>query len=144
MKNLGIMRWLFASLSVACASPWQPVGLVLREGRNNDFAATQKYRGQTLQLAGIVAGFGKKKIEHGEGRTEGRWADVPAEGFDAARAFVQIRDAEKPSPDVVTCFFDGDIQAPERGATVRVRGTFVEYVGAAGHVDAVFTRCSLE
>ena len=138
------MRWLIVSLSVACASPWEPVGLVLREGRNNDFAATQKYRGQTLRLTGIIVGSGKKKMEHGEGRADGRWAEAPSTEADTTHAFVELRDPERPAPDVVTCFFDGDIVLPDRGATLRVRGTFVEYVGKAGHVDAVVTRCTLE
>jgi hypothetical protein len=51
-----------------------------------------------------------------------------------------------PAPDYATCYLDRTATLPPlaRGATVNVRGFFVEYAAAAGHVEAVLDRCSVE
>ncbi len=140
------MRWLVLMLCAGCASEWAPVGPMLFEGRNNNLAATQKYRSQELRLTGVVVSSGEKKIEHGDARTDGRWLESPSTEADTPYPFVQIRDPERPSPDVVTCYFtQGDAAARlARGATARVHGFFVEFAASAGHVEAVLNRCSLE
>ncbi len=120
---------------------------MLLEARNNSLAATQKYRAQELRLTGAVVSTGEKKIEHGSERTDGRWVESPATEADVSYPFVQIRDPEHPSPDVVTCYFaQGDVAATKLapGATARVRGFFLEFAATGGHVDAVLNRCSLE
>ena len=139
------MRWLALALCMGCSSEWVPAGYVLREGRNNDLAATQKYASKDLKLTGVVVATGEKKIEHVAGRTDGRWVESPSAEADAPHAFVQLRDPERPSSDVVTCYFDGGARASALvGDTVRVHGFFVEYVATAGRVEAVLNRCSLE
>ncbi len=120
------------------------MGPLLREGRNNDFAATQKYRSQELRLTGVVVATGEKKIEHGAGRTDGTWAEAPSAEADTPHPFVQLRDAERPSPDTVTCYLDSAGTKLAYGTPVRVRGFFLEFVAVAGHVDAVLNRCSVE
>ena len=120
---------------------------MLLEGRNNDLAATQKYRSQQLRLTGIVVSTGEKKIEHGSGRTDGRWVESTPTEADVAYPFVQIRDPEHPSPDVVTCYFpQSDVAAKQlaAGATVRVHGFFLQYAATSGHIEAVLNQCSLE
>src|SRR5258708_6065870 len=141
------MRWFVLALLFGCASPWSPAGPMLREARNNDLAASAKYRSMELRLTGIVVSTGEKKIEHGADRTQGRWVEAPSEEADAAHLFVQIRDAEHPSPYVVTCYFtqrDPAVTQLARGATVRIHGFMVEFAASAGHIDAVLKHCSLE
>ena len=141
------MRWLVLVLLLGCAPEWTPVGPMLLEGRNNNLAATQKYRAQELRLTGVVVSTGEKKIEHGSDRTDGRWVESPATEADVAYPFVQIRDPEHPSPDFVTCYFtqpDAVATRPAPGATARIHGFFLEYAAIGGHMEAVLNRCSLE
>lgn len=141
------MRWLVLVLCLGCAPEWTPVGPMLLEGRNNDLAATAKYRSQKLRLTGVVVSTGEKKMEHGSGRTDGRWVETPATEADVAHPYVQIRDPEHPSLDVLTCYFtqpDAVATKLAPGATARVRGFFVEYAATGGHMEAVLDRCSLE
>ena len=138
-------RALLLASFVACASEWSPVGPMLLEARDNQLAATTRHRSETLKLAGIVVATGTKKIDHGAGRSGSEWSESQPSSADHEYAFVQIRDPEHPSPDVVTCYFTGGgASAPERGTPIHVRGVFVEYAISAGHVDAVVTRCSIE
>ena len=141
------MRWLLLALCVACTSEWEPAGLMLREGRNNDLAATQKYQAKELRLSGVVVSTGKKKIERGAARTDGRWQEAPATEADVPYPFVQIRDAEHPTEDVVTCYFAQRDSAPPElapGATAHVHGFFVQYAQTGTRVEAVLERCDLE
>ncbi len=140
------MRWLVLVLCVGCASEWEPVGPMLLEARNNDLAATQKYQSKDLKLTGVVVATGKKRIEHGSARTDGRWVESPAAEAEVPYQFVQIRDPEHPSSDYVTCYFtQGDVAMQlSAGATARVHGSFLEYAISGGHVEAVLNRCSLE
>ncbi len=139
------MRWLVLSFCLACGSQWEPAGGMLFEGRSNDLAATQKYRGQELRLSGTVVSAGAKKLEHGAARTDARWTEAPATDADLPRAFVQIRDPDRPSPDVVTCLLaQGSAPKLAYGTVARVHGYFLEYVSASGHIEAVLDRCSLE
>jgi len=138
-------RIVLLASCVACASEFSPVGPMLLEARDNHLAATTRHRSERLALAGIVVGTGKKKIEHGAGRTGSEWSESTPASMDAEYEFVQIRDPDHPSPDVVTCYFTGGgAQAPEKGATIHVHGVFVEYAMSGGHVDAVLQRCSVE
>jgi len=135
---------LFLPLCVACASEWADVGPMLTEARNNDLAAAAKYRSKELKLAGIVTGTGEKKMEHGSAHTGGEWRETIATEADHPYPYVQIRDAEHPSPDVVTCYFtQGDVATPAKGDTVHIRGVFVEYAVSGGKVDAVLERCAV-
>src|SRR5512143_2114007 len=141
------MRWMVLALCLGCGSEWAPFRPMLLEAHNNDLAATAKYRAQELRLTGVVVSTGEKKIEHGSGRTDGRWVESTATEADVAYPFVQIRDPEHPSPDVVTCYFPQHDTAPAqlaRGATVRVRGSFLEYAASGTHMEAVLNHCSLE
>ena len=139
------MRWLVLSLCLACGSQWEPVGPMLFEGRSNDLAATQKYRAQELRLTGAVVSTGAKKLEHGAARSDGRWMESPATEADVPRPFVQLRDPERPSPDVVTCLLaQGAAPKLAYGTVARVHGFFLEYVSANSHIEAVLDRCSLE
>jgi hypothetical protein len=118
---------------------------MLLEARDNQLAATTRHRSESMKLAGIVVATGKKKIEHGAGRSGSEWVESQPASLDAEYDFVQIRDAEHPSPDVVTCYFTGGALAlPERGASIHVSGVFVEYAVSGGRVDAVLTRCSVD
>lgn len=133
------------TLCLGCSSEWAPVGPLLHEGRNNDLAATQKYRAQELRLTGVVVSSGEKKIDHGAARTDGRWVEAPSPEADVAYPFVQLRDAEHPSSDMVTCYFtQGSPPQVATGATARVHGFFLEFAASGGHVEAVLNRCSLE
>ncbi len=139
------MRWLVLSLCLACGSQWEPAGPMLFEGRSNDLAATQKYRGQELRLTGTVVSTGEKKLEHGAARSDGRWMEAPATEADVKRPFVQLRDPDRPSPDLVTCVLaQGSAPKLAYGTFARVHGFFLEYVSASGHIEAVLDRCSLE
>jgi hypothetical protein len=141
------MRWLVLALCVGCASEWVPIGPMLLEARDNDLAATTKYRSKELRLSGIVVATGEKKMEHGGRRTDGEWTESLAQEADTKYAFVQIRDPEHPSPDVVTCYFtqrDAAAAQLARGATVHLHGLFVEYAIAGGKVEATLRHCSLE
>jgi hypothetical protein len=117
---------------------------MLLEARDNQLAATTRHRSQTLALTGIVVATGKKKIDQGVGRTGSEWSESQPASADTEYAFVQIRDADRPSPDVVTCYFTaGGSATTDRGATIRVHGDFIEYAVSGGRVDAVLTRCSV-
>lgn len=118
---------------------------MLLEARDNQLAATTRHRNERLAIAGVVVATGVKKIEHGAGRSGSEWSESQPASLDAEYAFVQIRDAEHPSPDVVTCYFTGGgATTPARGASIHVRGLFVEYAVSAGKVDAVLSQCSVE
>src|SRR5512144_3163577 len=112
MTTSSLSRWMLLGACLGCASEWTPVGSMLHEGRNNDLAATQKYQAQLLALTGVVVATGKKKIEHGSARTDGRWVEAPASDADVERPFVQIGDANHPSPDYVTCYLDRTATLP--------------------------------
>ncbi len=133
-------------LCLACGSEWAPVGPMLLEARSNDLAATQKYQSQELKLTGVVVSTGKKKIEHGSGRTDGRWVESPSESADAPYPFVQIRDPEHPSSDYVTCYLAASEPVPQLSANApaRVHGFFLEFAISGGHVEAVLNRCTLQ
>ncbi len=140
-QALALVAWF------GCAPTWAPVGPMLLEGRDNDLAATSKYRSKELRLTGVVVSTGQKKIEHGSGRTEDRWVESPAMEADVPYPFVQLRDAEHPSQDVLVCYFtDGELQATKLtpGATARVRGFFLQYSVTGGHMEAVLNHCSLD
>jgi hypothetical protein len=118
---------------------------MLLEARDNALAATSRHRSETLKLEGVVVATGEKKMEHGESRGGPEWRETQATSADVAYPFVQIRDTEHPSPDVVTCYFTGGgAVTPAKGASVHVRGIFVEYAISGGKVDAVLMRCSVE
>lgn len=138
-------RVVLLATCVACASEFSPAGPMLLEARDNHLAATTRHRSETLKLSGIVVASGKKKIEHGAGRTGSEWSESTPASMDAEYEFIQIRDPEHPSPDVVTCYFTGGgAQAPEKNTPVHLRGVFVEYAMSGGRVDAVLQRCSVE
>lgn len=141
------MRWLLVTVCLACGSEWAPVGPMLLEARNNNLAAAQEYQGKDARLTGIVVRTGKKKIEHGAQRTDARWQESPSAEADVEYPFVEIRDAEHPSPDVVTCYLSRpDAAAPSvaAGATVRVHGFLLEFAASGGRIDGELTRCTLE
>jgi hypothetical protein len=121
---------------------------MLLEGRNNTLAATQRYQSKELKLSGLVITSGKKRMEHDLGRntTEGRWVEATASSSDLEYPFVEIRDAEHPSQDYVTCYLEQSDAVPQLAAStaVRVDGFLVEYVVAAGHVQAILNRCSVQ
>ena len=140
------MRWLALVVLVAgCASEWAPVGPMLLEARGNSLAATQRYQSKELKLTGAVVSTGKKKSEQDlVARTDARWAEARGADADAEYPFVQLRDAEHPSSDYVTCYLDRSDATPQldKGSSVHVDGFFVQYVTAGGHVEAVLNRCS--
>jgi hypothetical protein len=120
---------------------------MLREARDNTLAATQKYQSRQLKLTGVVIATGKKKIEHDLSRpNDGRWVEAPGTGANTEYPFVEIRDAEHPSQDYVTCYLErADALAQlAPGTHANVNGFLLEYAMAGGHVQAVMNRCSVE